>query len=298
MPRHTDPRLLHELKAVWAEYGCALCGQAGPMVELHHVWKRSQGGPDYRHNIIGLCGELSECKAHWLVTVNRARIVCVGRELVQHPGTSRDWGLLWDGKTSGRVPLRIEPSYEVDQPSAELVASGESWVEVKPSAYGGEDLATATPTRTPEERFAFLGGLYRDAENRRVACAVMLAWVEDHGEHLELGYSTILEYAVECGISKADAVKMVLAGQTFGSRWAELTPADRQSLSLERLYYGGRLVRDHGYDVDDALHATIGNTTAGLVALVNGDEPAQLCVCPVCQKSHYPITVGSRRARG
>src|ERR1051326_3540441 len=86
--RVVDADVIRELHELWDPFGCAIC--QGKPVDIHHLRKRSQGGPDSLGNGIGLCSSFSKLRHHDAVEEGRIEI---------YP--TQNGGLAWQDRRSG-----------------------------------------------------------------------------------------------------------------------------------------------------------------------------------------------------
>jgi hypothetical protein len=319
MSRVKDPGLLRELHAIWDEWGCACCGlNPGPSappgiaLELAHVVRRSQGGPDTADNILGLCPDHHHAYDLYRLAIKR-----------------NDRGVLvWlDSSPGGLVyqPCRIPPevvemiaatngdaggwnvSHETVEPEAEVVSDEPPPVldqEITGAAlsvsHTGDPVPAAAPVDLyepsgPEERYARLTFLLKRSRHDRLLATLHLheAWKRQEWEQLG---TTWPDYYDGLGLEKSTVSKMLRVGQVFSDLWRGLPEADQALLSVERLYLAARLADRDQLTPSAALAEAVANPTSQLVAQLKGDEPADRCEhheCPNCGGSIWHNRKGS-----
>lgn len=304
MSRVKDPDLMHELKDLWREFGCSVCGRGtdeappeGFDVELHHVIARSKDGPDAAWNIVGLCGGLTENRCHQQVTENVYEIqrneqgILVWRD-------RRAGGQLWkslrfipqhsqipppggsDGSAVDDTPGvdAAEPEPYSDAWSEEPVASEDPPREEGAALVLEPTGAAPTPDDSPELRATQIRDRVTAAKRLTMEAAILLLAAYDRGDHGLLGVAWP-DYCGSLGLERSTVSKMLSAARTLGDQWIALAPAAREHIALEGLYQGSLLVTRAGWDPEAAIDAVVSNPTSRLVALRVGDEPTERCKC-------------------
>jgi len=311
--RHKDADLLGELKLLWREFGCAICGSPvaavppdGFDVELHHVDNKPRH--DYPWNIVGLCGEMTDGQCHHLVTTNVYEI------------RRNDRGfLVWrDRRAGGQLwaPLRFVPTYsqvppagataesngEATPPPVEPVAetdavhppdgsTSDDPPQVPQPAVVAVDPATAGPP-SPDDPPEVRAGQIRERVTRSkrllMEAAILLRHAYERDDHQALGVSWA-DYYSSLGLESSNVTKMLTAARVLGDEWQQLTPAAREHVSVEQLYQASLLVTRNEWGTGAAIDAAVSNPTSRLIALRTGDEPADKCrcSCPNCGRELY-----------
>lgn len=311
MSRVKDPELMRALKPLWREHGCGVCGRtvtdevpAGMDIELAHFERRSKLGPDEAANIIGLCGELTECKAHarfdrYTLTIKR----------------NESGGFVWmDTSPGGHVwqPISMPPEVQamideaepggwnvshetvVDEPVAAVVSDepppvgDPALTSTAPSDKHTGDLVPAAALSPADsvagQRYAQIGLLLRRSRQDSLVAALNLHQAYQNQEWEQLGISWS-DYYGGLSLEKSTVSKMLRVGQVFNGAWLTLPEADQAELSVERLYLAARLADRDQLTPSAALAEAVANPTHQLVSQLKGDEPTDRCqhhVCPDC----------------
>jgi hypothetical protein len=304
MSRVKDAPLMHELKELWREFGCAICGRGtdeappeGFDVELHHVVSRGQGGPDAAWNVVGLCGGLTENRCHQKVTEHVYEIrrndqgILVWRD-------RRAGGQLWKslrfipqfsqippaGGSDASAVDDTPPGVDVAEPEPYSDAPGvsEDPSRVERSAVVTVPAAAAerqpSPEDSPEERASQIRERVTRSKRLLMEAAILLRHAYERGDHAALGV-TWVDYYSSIGLERSNVSKMLQAAKVLGAEWQQLTPKAREHVSVESLYQASRLVTEADWAPDAAIDAAVANPTSRLIALRTGDEPAAKCRC-------------------
>ena len=260
MSRHVDSKLLAELRPVWRAHGCAVCGETGPL-ELHHLTKRSHGGPDSPGNIVGLCGAFSKHRCHARVEDGSLRLQ-----------TDVHGALMWVDTRSGETGPVSRPWGALERGLADD-AAGRVDTFMSDSSYLSSLSAPAIP-ETPEARYAYLQSLSKHSVVTALHMGATLLKVKESGEWSALGFDSFRDYYGETGLGlpQGSVSKMLIVAEVYRDVWAR---AVESGASVEKLYHAQRLIG------------------SGLA-----DEPVEDAEAAVCVAEAYPAHELVKAARG
>lgn len=288
-----DPALLREIHEAYQSFGCSLCGYiprsgavSGWQVEVHHIIGRRHGDDSWE-NSLGLCGELTPNKCHWRKTTNRITIAFV---------VGAGW-VATDAVTGDETVLRqlSEESQDIQRSLGGVRSQPQAPVPVEAlvPARDAPDLEKLRMTGEAGavERFQMIQQLMRRAENDFLAACLLVADVAKSREWAIVGYSSMKEYAEAARIPQPTLSKMLKVSKVFRGRWQELSHRDQQELSIDKLYYAGKLLTLGAYSSDmDALHSAVAVPQRYLYQQymekrLEGQN-ATLHECPTCGRVH------------
>lgn len=295
---HKDPELLKQIHEAWNAFGCALCGyrpssaaQAGARIEVHHIVSRAQGGEDSWDNTVGLCGELAPQKCHWRVTTNRVSLAWLTETepalLVWTDHVTHEEGICREltreaqsvqADLQGGRPLTGPPVH-----ARRLPVAPELLPEVIRLQGEGPEAAA--------ERFSICQQLVHRVESDLLLLSLLLQDVAATREWSLLGYDSVRSYGEAAGISPPTMSKLRKIAKIFEGKWMELPASDRRELSLDKLYYAGKLLEAGAYhDSTAALHEAVARPQRDLWAEYREKreegKDTDLHECPDCGQMH------------
>lgn len=260
-PPDREPSLLREIHEAWQPFGCSICGHrpapgapSGAQIEVHHLLSRAQGGDDSWENTLGLCGELCPQKCHWRVTTNRLSIDFVV-----------DVGWCWTDRETGEEGvcrnIGREVRGEVIGPDTQAALDKLTMEHQRGPAIAVDrlpDIAKLPGRAGCEERFLIMQTLWRRLQADFLVVTLLVHKARVDKEWAVLGFETWKEYGEAIGIASPTLSKMLYVAKRFRGNWVTLSEADRADLTMDRLYYAGKLLDLGEYDdEEDALHSAV-----------------------------------------